>query len=135
MQIIFHKRATRYRSLLRKMTDKDKGSYESSPPCTCASQLSNVMIGNVYGVRSYTLHYAADHTRRADILLIPICVSVSLSISISLFRSLSVSPSLSLSSQLPIFDNIDPACLQQVTAQLKVVKVEQGKHVIQVCRV
>jgi len=31
---IFHKRATKYRALLRKMTCKDKGSYESSPPCT-----------------------------------------------------------------------------------------------------
>ena len=34
LQIIFHKRATKYRSLLRKMTYKDKGSYESSPPCS-----------------------------------------------------------------------------------------------------
>ena len=34
LQIIFHKRATKYTSLLRKMTCKDKGSYESSPPCT-----------------------------------------------------------------------------------------------------
>ena len=34
LQIIFHKRATKYRALLRKMTCKDKGSYESSPPCT-----------------------------------------------------------------------------------------------------
>ena len=33
LQIIFHKRATKYRSPLRKMTYKDKGSYESSPPC------------------------------------------------------------------------------------------------------
>ena len=33
LQIIFHKRAIKYRSLLRKMTYKDKGSYESSPPC------------------------------------------------------------------------------------------------------
>ena len=33
LQIIFHKRATKYRSLLRKMTCTDKGSYESSPPC------------------------------------------------------------------------------------------------------
>ena len=31
---IFHKRATKYRSLLRKITYKDKGSCESSPPCT-----------------------------------------------------------------------------------------------------
>ena len=34
LQIIFHTRATKYRSLLRKMTHKDKGSYESSPPCS-----------------------------------------------------------------------------------------------------
>ena len=34
LQIIFHKRATKCRALLRKMTYKDKGSYESSPPCT-----------------------------------------------------------------------------------------------------
>ena len=33
LQIIFHKRAIKYWSLLRKMTYKDKGSYESSPPC------------------------------------------------------------------------------------------------------
>jgi len=33
LHIIFHKRAAKYRSLLRKMTYKDKGSYESSPPC------------------------------------------------------------------------------------------------------
>ena len=29
LQIIFHNRATKYRSLLQKMTCKDKGSYES----------------------------------------------------------------------------------------------------------
>jgi len=33
LQVIFHKRATKYRALLRKMTYKDKGSYECSPPC------------------------------------------------------------------------------------------------------
>ena len=33
LQIMFHKRAAKCRSLLRKMTYKDKGSYESSPPC------------------------------------------------------------------------------------------------------
>ena len=33
LQIIFLIRATKYRLLLRKMTCKDKGSYESSPPC------------------------------------------------------------------------------------------------------
>ena len=33
LQIIFHKRAIKYRLLLRRMIYKDKGSYESSPPC------------------------------------------------------------------------------------------------------
>jgi len=34
LQVIFHKRATNYRALLRKMTCKDKASYGSSPTCT-----------------------------------------------------------------------------------------------------
>jgi len=37
LQIIFHKWATKYRSLLRKMTFKDKASSESSPPCRLRS--------------------------------------------------------------------------------------------------
>ena len=36
LQIIFYKRATEYRSLLRKMTYRDKGSCESWPPCSQA---------------------------------------------------------------------------------------------------
>ena len=48
LQIIFHKRATKYRSLLQKMTYKDKGSYESSPPCTdyrlCLYMYTNIYI-------------------------------------------------------------------------------------------
>jgi len=34
LQVIFRKRATNYRALLRKMTYKDKASYDSTPPCT-----------------------------------------------------------------------------------------------------
>ena len=33
LQIIFRKRATNYTALLRKMTYKDKASYDSTPPC------------------------------------------------------------------------------------------------------
>ena len=46
LQIIFHKRAAKYRALLRKMTYKDKGSYESSPPCimSCTITLSSVVV-------------------------------------------------------------------------------------------
>ena len=32
-QVIFRKRATNYRAVLRKMTCKDKASYDSTPPC------------------------------------------------------------------------------------------------------
>ena len=34
LQVIFRKRATNYRALLRKMTYEDKPSYASWPPCT-----------------------------------------------------------------------------------------------------
>jgi len=33
LQVIFRKRATNFRALLRKMTYKDKASYDSTPPC------------------------------------------------------------------------------------------------------
>jgi len=33
LQVIFRKRATNYRALLRKMTYDDKASYDSTPPC------------------------------------------------------------------------------------------------------
>ena len=34
LQVIFRKRATNYRSLLRKMIYEDKAPYASTPPCT-----------------------------------------------------------------------------------------------------
>ena len=39
LQVIFRKRATNYRALLRKMTCKDKASYDSIPSCTLYSSL------------------------------------------------------------------------------------------------
>jgi len=58
LQIIFHKRATKYRSLLRKMTYKDKGSYESSPPCTYI----RIMITYVYiYLHIYTWTHMTTH--------------------------------------------------------------------------
>jgi len=49
LQIIFHKRATKYRSLLRKMTYKDKGSYESSPPCISLTYFPMYINQNGHG--------------------------------------------------------------------------------------
>jgi len=34
LQVILRKRATNFRALLRKMTYEDKGSHDSTPPCT-----------------------------------------------------------------------------------------------------
>jgi len=53
LQIIFHKRATKYRSLLRKMTYKDKGSYESSPPCIHTSRLQKTGFDTTFLGKSH----------------------------------------------------------------------------------
>jgi len=37
LQVIFRKRATNYRALSRKMTNKEKVSYDSTPPCSVVS--------------------------------------------------------------------------------------------------
>ena len=50
LQIIFHKRATKYKSLLRQMTHKDKGSYESSPPCR-----SNTIVKKQHSIVKFSL--------------------------------------------------------------------------------
>jgi len=47
LQVIFCKRATNYRVLLREMTYKDKASYDSRPPCrvfvcSCACEYVNI---------------------------------------------------------------------------------------------
>jgi len=55
LQIIFHKRATKYRSLLRKMTYNDMGSYESSPPCNVESTSSVSQIE--FGTKEGRIHF------------------------------------------------------------------------------
>ena len=40
LQTVFRKRATKHRSLLRKMTYKDKAFYGSSPPCIISLDVS-----------------------------------------------------------------------------------------------
>ena len=48
-QVIFRKRAIKYRALLRKMTNRDKASYRSSPPCTMFSYIySDFMYIYIY---------------------------------------------------------------------------------------
>jgi len=60
LQIIFHKRAIRYRSLLRKMIYKDKGSYESSPPCLslCCVNVLNVLCSKINVLRHTSALYS-----------------------------------------------------------------------------
>ena len=58
LQVIFNKRATKYRSLLRKMTYKDKGSYESSPPCI--RMTTHMTIHTHYQIASCETHVSRD---------------------------------------------------------------------------
>jgi len=44
LQVIFCKRATNYWALLRKMTCKDKASYDSTPPCRNAARPCKVTL-------------------------------------------------------------------------------------------
>ena len=52
LQVIFRERTTNYRALWRKMTDKDKASYGSSPPCESNVLAKLLQIEN----RQYTNH-------------------------------------------------------------------------------
>jgi len=70
LQIIFHKRATKYRALLRKMTYKDKGSYGSLPPCTIATGMSSLHC-------SISHSHTHTHTRYLSLSL---CLALSLSL-------------------------------------------------------
>ena len=63
LQIIFHKRATKYRSLLRKMTYKDKGSYESSPPYTTIVLFTIYNIARYICMHTYTYTYIHTYIR------------------------------------------------------------------------
>jgi len=56
--VIFRKRTTNYRALLRKMTYKDKASYASSAPCT----LTGLIIRFVSHIRHIRISYAWGHT-------------------------------------------------------------------------
>ena len=60
LQIVFHERATKCRSLLRKMTYKDKGSYESSPPCTTVTKWHNSEF--VTSVTYYVFLFFSENT-------------------------------------------------------------------------
>jgi len=58
LQIIFLKRVIKYRSLLRKMTHKDKGSYESSPPCIYICMHHKYIHIPIY---AYNMHRCIHH--------------------------------------------------------------------------
>ena len=67
LQVIFRKRATNYRALLRKMIYKDKVSYDSTPPCTwhgsflCDRIDSHVWRNAFKCVTWYILQHTATH--------------------------------------------------------------------------
>ena len=61
LQIILNKIATEYKSLLRKMTYKDKGSYEFLPPCTAPFPL-RVPVQFIYVFVCNTQQHTATHS-------------------------------------------------------------------------
>ena len=90
LQIIFHKRATKYRALLRKMTYKDKGSYESSPPCRPVSMFRffHVLIyTDMY--RSLCMDFYRDIAINVYVLLDMYMYSCILSLAIAVFIQIS----------------------------------------------
>jgi len=84
LQIIFHKSATKYRSLLQKMTYEDKGSYESSPTfmwhLVPAQHIEFVCAYEVYiNIHIMTHAYAIYRSTRqysCTLCLCPKCVYV-----------------------------------------------------------
>jgi len=50
LQVIFCKRATNYRALLRKMIYEDKISYGSTPPCSLCAIASNKQENKPQGI-------------------------------------------------------------------------------------
>jgi len=63
LQVIYRKRATNYRAVLRKMTCKDKASYDSTPPCishTYQTYVSHIRITHTY--HAYVSHIRITHT-------------------------------------------------------------------------
>jgi len=65
LQIIFHKRATKYRSLLQKMTYKDKGSYESSPPYSYPQDGSTRRNRGEYATQQHVWISHVTHTNES----------------------------------------------------------------------
>jgi len=58
LQVIFRKRATNYRALLREMTCEDKASYKSSPPCRFNTlQITGLTVCGYFKGTSYVRAY------------------------------------------------------------------------------
>jgi len=53
LQMIFHNRATKYRALLLKMTYKEKGPYESSPPCIDGRSHDHALVLTLLYIQIY----------------------------------------------------------------------------------
>ena len=99
LQIIFHKRATKYRPLLPKMTYKDKGSYESSPPC--ANEKTYYTKVNTDKRTHPHTHTHMAHRKDIHYFVFMYCPSLLLSLSPSLSHT-RLSLSLALSLPLPL---------------------------------
>jgi len=55
MQVVFRKRATNYRALVRKILYQDKASYGGSPPCICNVYMQRLYAMTVQATASMTV--------------------------------------------------------------------------------
>jgi len=68
LQVIFRKRASNYRALLRKMTCKDKASYGSSPPCECITYVRRVHMCDAFMGASRLIHICDKFIRALPVI-------------------------------------------------------------------
>jgi len=67
LHVIFSKKATDYRALLRKKMYKDNSFYGSSPPCTLVEWLGDERTGFFFLVGVLTKHLSDDFGTRIDL--------------------------------------------------------------------
>ena len=97
LQVIFRKRATSNRALLRKMTNKDKASYGSWPPCiSTVSRLALLMLIIIALMMKISKAYGCVHIYgngeggAKQRILIALLACAGLSVSIYIYTYISI---------------------------------------------
>jgi len=75
--ITFRKLATNYRALLRKITYKDKASYDSTPPCTYTHPKTLRDATQIYSENFFRkIHHKYTARNALDVHVVGVCMCV-----------------------------------------------------------